>query len=214
MKRTPLLLPIALVAALAACQDRDGRDADAAVDATPVNGADMAAQVPPSDAGTTAEERGALGVLNAINAHEIAAAEQALSKGVSGEVADYARMMQTSHTQNREQTTALGADDSHADAQAQRSKGEAERQALQAHEGAEYARAYIEAMVAGHAQALETLDNELIPAATTQAVRDHLTDTRATVAAHLQQARALQDTAADSTGESGTTGGSTPGGHH
>lgn len=211
MKRSPFLLPIALVAALAACQDRDDR-AGGAMDSPAVDGADMAPQSPPAATGAdaTVEERGALGVLNAINAHEIAAAEQALSKGVSGDVADYARMMQTSHAQNREQTTALGADDDHARAQAQRDKGQAERQALDGREGDDYARAYIDAMVTGHAQALETLDNELIPAATTPAVRDHLAATRSTVAAHLQQARALQD-AAPGNAQGAADGADTPG---
>ena len=52
-------------------------------------------------------------------------------------------------------------------------------------------KAYIDAMVKGHTEALAVLDNKLIPKATTQAVKDHLAATREHVAHHLERAESL-----------------------
>ncbi len=201
---TPTLLALAL-AGLTACGDRnDANDMnDPATPAT--SSADPAAQPPGATmdpaagtAGDTAAqtasqgESAALGMLNAINAHEIAAGEQALAKGVSGEVADYARMMIDQHTENRTRTSALGADDQAQEAQAQRQKGEQELASLDQQQGEAYSKAYIDAMVKGHTEALAALDQRLIPAAEREEVRQHLATTRGHVAEHLEKARALQ----------------------
>ncbi|MDH5835656.1 DUF4142 domain-containing protein [Luteimonas kalidii] len=134
----------------------------------------------------------ALGVLNAINEHEIAAGEQALEKGVEGPVADYARMMIEEHTRNREQTSALGADSGSPQARQQMQKGERQLATLGALDGDAYRQAYVEAMVAGHTEALASLDQRLIPAATSEDARAHLQTTREHVARHLELARELQ----------------------
>ena len=172
---------------LAAAEPADsvtGATADATSTAT--DGAAQAAGMP---------EPAALGVLNAINAHEIAAGEQALGKGVKGEVAAFARMMIDQHTEHREKTQALNPDASAQDAMTQQRKGEAELAALDAKSGDEYARAYVDAMVKGHTEALDALDTRLIPAATSEPVRQHLTATRGHVAAHLEQAQRLASAA-------------------
>lgn len=204
---TPSLLALAL-AGLTACGDRnDANDMnDPATPAT--SSADPAAQPPGATmdpaTGTAGEnasqaasqdESAALGMLNAINEHEIAAGEQALAKGVSGEVADYARMMIDQHTENRTRTTALGADAQAQEAQTQRQKGEQELAALDQQQGEAYRNAYIDAMVKGHTEALAALDQRLIPAAAREEVRQHLATTRQHVAGHLEKARALQGAA-------------------
>lgn len=156
-----------------------------------------------STAGTTAggmagtmaaseRERGALGVLNAINEHEIAAGEQALARSVPEDVAAYARMMVEQHSENRDKTNQFGPNAGDPKATAQRDKGAAELKALAAKSDNEYAKAYVDAMVKGHTEALATLDNNLIPAAESDAVRTHLTTTRGHVADHLERAKALQ----------------------
>lgn len=141
---------------------------------------------------TSSDESGALGVLNAINDHEIAAGEQALSKGVTGAVAEYAQMMIDQHSDNRSKTTALGPDPSAPAAETQKQKGETELSMLDAMSGDAYAKAYIDAMVKGHADALAALDTQLIPAATRPEVRDHFATTRDHVADHHERAKALQ----------------------
>ena len=71
-------------------------------------------------------------------------------------------------------------------------KGEQELEALGRTEGDAYARAYIDAMVKGHTEALDALDNRIIPAATRPEVKAHLDTTRGHVAQHLERAKALQ----------------------
>lgn len=159
----------------------------------------------------------ALALLVAVDEHEIAAAEQAREKQVDGEVLDYADMLHSDHTANLEATreladTATGAADAADPADAAmddgmdpmngtgdspmladlRASGEATLERLSTLEGDEYEQAYIDAMVQGHQKALDMLDNQLIPAAQDPAVRDHLTATRDTIAAHLEQAQTLQ----------------------
>ena len=72
-------------------------------------------------------------------------------------------------------------------------KHQAERDRLASLSGAAFQKAWIEAMEAGHAEALAMLDGELIPAARDPRVRTHLQTTRAAIAAHLETARGLQD---------------------
>ncbi|KAF1705589.1 DUF4142 domain-containing protein [Pseudoxanthomonas suwonensis] len=193
---TPALLALAIAGLTACGQDRN--DADTAPGVPDTSAADPAAQPPGAtdpafgDSQATPEEAAALGALNAINEHEIAAGEQALAKGVTGVTADYARLMIDQHTQNRTQTSAFGPDEQAQDAQAQRQKGEQERATLDQLDGEAYRKAYVDAMVKGHTEALEALDQKLIPAATREDVRQHLTTTREHVAQHLEQARALQ----------------------
>lgn len=195
---TPALLAIA-IAGLTACGNNDRNDADmdpAVTDTTADTAAQTGTGMDPAlgDNNNTAnpDEAAALGVLNAINEHEIATSEQALAKGVTGPVADYARMMIDQHGQNRTQTSALGPDADAQDAQAQRQKAEQERSTLDQLEGEAYSKAYVDAMVKGHTEALAALDQKLIPAAEREEVRRHLTTTREHVAQHLEQARALQ----------------------
>lgn len=158
----------------------------------------------------------ALALLIAVNEHEIAAAEQAREKQVDGEVLEYADMMHSDHTANLEASrelagTATGAADDAADPAAGtgtdpgmdagtespmladlRASGEATLERLSTLEGDEYEQAYVDAMVQDHQKALDMLDNQLIPAAQDEAVREHLTTTREKIAAHLEQAQTLQ----------------------
>jgi putative membrane protein len=217
MNTKALILCLATVLPIAACDRNDPNDtpADAPADTaagtadtatpdgtptdttTPATGATPA--TPSADAtgatpaGSLAEpERGALGVLNAINEHEVAAGQQALSKNVPDDVAKFAQMMVDEHSRNRDQTNRFGPNADDPKAAAQRDKGKAELEALGKQSGDAYAKAYVDAMVKGHTEALAALDNDLIPAATDPAVKTHLTDTRAAVAKHLETAKQLQ----------------------
>lgn len=137
----------------------------------------------------------ALGMLIAINEHEIAAAEQARSKGVSGAVLEYADLMIEQHTENLAQTQAMvdGLVPS-AEIDAMKAKGAAELATLAALEGEAYAKAYIDAMVAGHAEALNAIDTRMMPAATDETVRAHFTTTRGHVAMHLEEGNRILKT--------------------
>lgn len=196
-------LALALVS-LTAC-NRDEADAVPTANETPPSTAEQPAPVAPAEAPAPAEpapaaamgEGEALGMLQAINEHEIAAAEQAKSKNVTGKVLDYANMMHAEHSKNMADTKALDGQNgvtigSNAEVDAQRSKSQAELATLGALEGDAYAKAYIDAMVKGHTEALAALDGKLIPAAKAEPVKAHLTTTREHVAKHLEAAKALQ----------------------
>lgn len=205
MKSLPTLTTALLVAALAtAC----ARDADTAND---TNATDTTAAAPAADAqpaatpapDATAPAAGAIqpgeitGLVAAVDMHEIEAAEQARSKNVTGEVKDYADMLHTAHTANLAKTNSVGAANGAAPVesgpvQAQKEKGKAELATLAALEGKAYEKAYVDAMVKGHTEALAKLDNELIPAATNDAIKAHLTETRGHIAMHLERGQALQ----------------------
>ncbi len=204
-----LVLSLGL-AGLAACTptgpdetaSRDAADASAPVPATgQASATDAAAQRSASPAAApgnrtamsaSPEERGALGVLNAINEHEIAAGEQALTRNVPEDVAAYARMMIEQHTDNRTRTSALDPDMAAADARAQSEKSTRELATLEGMTGDAYAAAYVKTMVKDHTEALAALDEKLIPRAKRADIQSHLTMSRDHVAQHLELAKALQ----------------------
>ncbi|MBJ6979344.1 DUF4142 domain-containing protein [Luteimonas sp. MC1895] len=225
-KTTPLLyalLPLALVACrggddagqqdpatgtaaagmadggVAATTDATAGDATASAAMDPTTGTAMAS----GDA-----DHKALLAVQEVDRHEIAAAEDALSKNVEGEVRRYAETLRDEHTRNLEATTRLMGDDSgsagtsaamahgaggsDAELAAMRQKHEAERTRLAALEGEAFTTAWVDAMVKGHEEALAKLDSELIPGASDAGVSQHLRDTRAAIQRHLDTARSLQ----------------------
>ena len=145
MNNRILMTALALASALslAGCRDEPGVPADSGTAAARTPGVvspdpttqrteSPAGIVAPSDSGAagemrnqTADERAALGVLNAINDHEIAAGRQAQEKKVTGDVAAYAQLMIDEHTRNMEQTNALNPDANSAEAKDQAAKGQA-----------------------------------------------------------------------------------------
>jgi len=207
-----LILLVALAAAASGCNN-PRNDADAPVDrpadaaagpapaatdpasaATP--SADAAGQ-PPADpmapTGDTARTGDplALGLLSAVNEHEIAAARQAKEKKVGGAVLEFANLMEKEHSANQSQTLALGTPSDSAEVKAMKDQGRAELDALGAKSGDDYRKAYVAAMIKGHQDALNLIDTKLLPAATGDAVKAHLRETREHVAMHLEQARKL-----------------------
>jgi putative membrane protein len=151
----------------------------------------------PADAGATPAtgpvmQQEALGLLAAANEHEVAAADQAIAKKVTGDVLAFANMMKTDHGKNLAETSALGGTSEGTKIAELRSKGEAELAALDAKSGTEYEQAYIDAMVKGHTEVLALLDGTLIPAATDEAVKTHFAQTRTAVARHLDEAKKLK----------------------
>ncbi|TAA28534.1 DUF4142 domain-containing protein [Pseudoxanthomonas winnipegensis] len=196
------LLSTLVVAALAACSNADkpgtpdtttGPDASQQTNNEPRQGEGTAATDLQKTAASPLSDGDseALGVLSAINQHEIAAGQQAQSRQLPPKVAAYAAMMVKDHSENDEQIQQLGPPRDSAPATAQKTKGEAELAALGEHK-ADYAKAYVEAMVKGHTEALKAIDDKLLPLAKSSEVKLHLEKTRAAVAQHLEEAKALQ----------------------
>lgn len=142
----------------------------------------------------------ALGMLQAINEHEIAAAALAKQKGVSAPVMQYADMLDKEHGANLSKTRLVSDEagvnifDSK-DVEMMKEKSKAERDMLAAKDGSAFEAAFVDAMVAGHAEALAAIDNDLLPAAGDARVKRHLTETRAHIAQHLEAAKGLQASA-------------------
>lgn len=157
---------------------------------------------PATDAGTPADETAgaqptaddslALGLLGAVNEHEIAAAKQAMEKKVSAPVLQFAEMMDKQHSENQAKTKSLGTLASTPEVQAMVDKGKSELEELGKKSGKEYESAYVEAMVKGHTEALSLIDTRLIALASSGPVKKHVSETRDHVAMHLEAARKLQ----------------------
>lgn len=211
--KTPLVLTTAVLsmALLAACNPgADNGSATtpagdtAATDAPAAAAANTDAMNPggivpadPNMQGGTMNEGQALGMVAAVNDAEIKMSEQARSKNVEGPVREYADMMIAEHTANLEQTRSLEGSagvtlDNAGEVAAMRQKHQGMMDQLGALEGDAYRNAFIDAMVQSHTEALSMLETRLIPAATQDAVRQHLTMTRDAVAKHLERARQLQ----------------------
>lgn len=236
--KTPLALAVAalLLVGTTACNRNDdaagGTNNTPAPDAgapNPITDTKPAGPaVPPGTEGAMPSQTEALALLNAVNDHEVKAAEMAKSKNVTGPVLEYANMMQADHGKNMSDTTALmqtlggaGANAGAAGAQAatagtdsarvgeQRAKAEARRAQLQGLQGEAFARGYMEEMVSDHAAALTLIDSMLLPAASDAALKSHLTATRGHVQHHLERAREIQAQLGGAT--TGAAGGGTGG---
>ncbi len=207
--RQILLAPAIALVLLAGtgCGNDDAGDAGTAgIDAT----AD--ADDTPADAEPTGSPGETLALVMAVDRHEVAMAEQAREKGVEGDVLAYADMLHTEHGANLDkdiqlaESISLSPLDTEA-VQAHKAKGEAEMERLAELEGEAYADAYVDAMVKGHTEVLEMLDERIgntatdgvAPGATAigggnvdQMFQQHLTATREAVASHLETGKALQ----------------------
>jgi putative membrane protein len=58
--------------------------------------------------------------------------------------------------------------------------------------GEAFGKAYIEAMIKGHGEVLEMIDNQLLKDADNAALKKHLTEARGDVAKHLDEAKKIQ----------------------
>lgn len=136
----------------------------------------------------------ALAIVATVDRDEVALAKQAQTKKLSAGAMEYAAMMEHDHSANLAETKKLAKDDGAQSANAdEMKKQDAKKKAeLAPLDGAAYEKAYIDAMVKGHAEVLGKLDNELIPGAQDAAVKAHLEKTRGAVAGHLEKAKALQ----------------------
>ena len=215
--KTPLAIAAAALVLFATSACNRNADTAGGTNNTPAPSADTATNdatnsgttaagtptaTPPADTAATPpaavpSQGEALALLNVVNDHEVKTAEQAKSKHVTGDVLAYANLMQTEHGKNMADTKALldkngGAPADSAAITDMKSKGDAEMQQLAALDGDAYAKAYIDAMVNGHQDALNKLDTMLIPAATDDAVKKHLQMTRDHVQQHLDKAKAIQ----------------------
>ena len=129
--------------------------------------------------------------------NEILAAAKAGKKKMSGDAAAYAKMLHIEHGKNQAATMKLGmkldivpTDTPAVDAL--RVKGAGGLAALTTLKGEKFEKAYLAAMVKGHEEVLEMIDNKLMKMTDDEEVRKQLTETRSHVVAHLEQGKRLQ----------------------
>ena len=139
-----------------------------------------------------------MGLLMAVNEHEIKAAAIARGKQPGPEILAYADLMTSAHTANLNRTRQLGQqagymEYSNATVVTLNRKNLVERNQLKSKKGTEFEVAYLDAMINGHTEVLALIDQTLLPAAHETNLKNHLVETRAHVAMHLAKAKQITD---------------------
>lgn len=148
-------------------------------------------------AGGTPDDAEILASVIATNDNESLASGTARMKKLDAKVLEFAAMIQMEHGQNNVDTAKVTEKTKITPmitpaVDAMYIKGAGELADLLKLDGAEFAKGYIKMMVKGHEEALEMIDKKLLPAAQNAQVKQHLVDTRAHIAMHLEHAKALQ----------------------
>lgn len=168
-----------------------------------IPGAPVRMAAPGSQGGKNAGDAEILGYLAAINQNEIVAAMAASKKEMSSQVAEYARMLHQEHGKSMDLTLKLGQKIKTTpvitpQVDALLVKGAGELAAIVPLKGEQFGSAYINAMVKGHTEAVQMIDNQLLPKAQNQELKQHLMQTQQSIVAHLRAAQKLQGAAAGS----------------
>jgi putative membrane protein len=138
-----------------------------------------------------------LGWIQVLDSNEIAAAKAAEGKKIAANVKGYAKMLRDHHKADLKATGKLAkklklVPVSNNMADALRAKGAELATALSQLDSAGFAKAYVDAMVQGHADALAVIDTELIPKSVDAATKKHLAGLRKHVETHLKHGKHLQ----------------------
>jgi predicted outer membrane protein len=139
----------------------------------------------------------ALGFVVAVDDNEILAASEAAKKKVGPEVMAYAKMLHAEHGRHLVETMRLGQAIGVTPLEMPavdklRVKAAGALAALLPLDGAEFERAYLDAMVKDHTEVLAMIDTQLLNTARNDALKKHLTETRGHIASHLEKAKSLQ----------------------
>lgn len=133
-----------------------------------------------------------------VNQNEINAAKVAETKKLSDkDVTDFAQLMIKEHGENLEGTKKISHSDKikpveTAAIKDMQKNGQEEGTKLKALDGTKFEVVYIDDMVKGHENVLKMLDDTYLKEANNAALKQHLTDTRTHVVAHLEKAKKIQ----------------------
>jgi putative membrane protein len=145
-----------------------------------------------------------LAVVHTANQAEVQASHLALQRAMAPEVRDYARQMVDRHSKanQRVEEAAAATEPPIASERATTvaEEGNAVISSLSAQSGSEFDRAYVESQLKMHQDVLDTIDNELLPAAQDSGVRQLLESLREDVESHLAEAQELQQRMASTAG--------------
>ena len=134
--------------------------------------------------------------MEAINNSEISAAKVAKDKKIDSNVMNFADMMIDQHGKNLQVVTDLSksaniAEDENADVKKFKDNGDKELASLSSLDGNKFQKAYIQAMIKGHTEALKKIDH-FINDAQNEDLKKYLINTKATVEEHLADAKKLK----------------------
>ncbi len=138
-----------------------------------------------------------LETLIVINKNEIHAAKVALNRSSNPQVKHFAETMVKDHSNNLKKSENLAHQDKIVLKPSEKSialhqKGKQLLEKLETIPKHEFNHTYIHAMVKGHEEALELINEKLLPNAKNENVIAHLKATRKTVSHHLQMAKEVQ----------------------
>ena len=181
--------------------DAAAPSATTAPGATSIPGA-MASDTSASQASAGLTDADILAIITAIDSNEIKAATEAQKEKLGGKAKGYAKMLKKQHAANAEKSKKFskkaGITPSEANQTAAdlRAKGASELTTLASLDGKAFEKAYIDAMVTGHIEALQVIDTQLLPSAKNEDLRAQIKDLRGHVAHHLEEGKRLQETQA------------------
>jgi len=141
-------------------------------------------------------------ITDGLNRGEIEQAKIARTKSKNKDVLGFASMMIAHHDRATKQLAALK-ETPETSPLAIQMQGQAQstQARLNQASGADFDRAYLDAQVQGHQQALDTLRQKLLPSATSPALTKYLKGLQPTIEQHLQRATQLRDRFASAQGE-------------
>jgi len=133
----------------------------------------------------------------AVDLNEVLAAAHAQTEKISAPVKSYAKMLHEAHGENMVKAMKLGEQNGITPVitpkvEKLQVKGAGELAALVPLDGDAFEKAYLAAMVKGHTEVLGMIDGQLLKAAKNDALKQHLTASRAHIAEHLEKAKSLQ----------------------
>jgi putative membrane protein len=157
---------------------------------------------PPAGATTALSAQQVSAVLSASDSAEIKPSQLAQQKAQNAEVKAYAQRMLKDHGMLEDSLRALDKRENVSPApnpvsQQLESQTESTMTRLQSLSGAEFDQAYMQAMVQSHTEALNVVDNQLLPATQDPQLRVAISQkVRPTIVSHLDAARQIQQSLA------------------
>lgn len=136
-------------------------------------------------------------VITTLDKNEITSAKMAIKKATNAQVKEYAQYLLDEHSQNLKDAMKISKDIKEkpvASAQAKdlKQKGKEEMKTLSSLKGVDFDKAYIQAMVKGHEEAINLVDNELLKSVTNPALKEFLDTTRGHLETHLDKAKKIE----------------------
>lgn len=152
---------------------------------------------PPAELPAPLSEGQIAAITDGLNSGEIDQAKVAKSKSKNKDVLAFATMMIDHHGRAKKQQEALKETPETSPLSTQL-QGEAQQTLSKLNQvsGADFDRAYLDAQVDGHQQALDTLKAKLLPSAKTPELTKYLRELQPKIEQHLARARTLRETIA------------------